>query len=56
LLTVKLDETMSASKNDNSTISRDGSLSAKLPAGLFGAGAINLLPTRPDALSTTTSS
>jgi flagellar L-ring protein precursor FlgH len=56
LLTVKLDETMSASKNDNSTITRDGSLSASLPSALFGAGAINLSPARPDALSTTTAS
>ena len=56
LLTVKLDESMSASKNDNATITRDGSLSASLPSALFGPGAININPARPDALSTTTAS
>ncbi len=54
LLTVNLNETMSASKSDTSSIKRTGEISASLPSALFGAGAINISPVRPGALTTST--
>ena len=54
VLTVQLDETMQASKSDDATITRTGTLSALLPTALFGPGALNIPMLRPDAAGATT--
>jgi flagellar L-ring protein precursor FlgH len=56
LLTVKLDESMTATKKDDTSLNRSGNISATLPSALFGPGAINISPARPNGLSTSTSS
>lgn len=56
LLTINIAENFTASKTDETKLNRDGTLSATLPSALFGAGAINIAPARPGALSTNTSS
>ena len=56
LLTVLVDDTMDATKNDTTDLKRAGSLSASLPSALFGAGAINIPAVRPGALNTSTTS
>ena len=49
VLTVTLAETMAASKSDDASVTRSGSLSALLPSALFGPGALNLPSLRPAA-------
>ena len=49
VLTVTLAETMAASKSDDASVTRTGSLSALLPSALFGPGALNLPSLRPGA-------
>jgi len=56
LLTVKLDESMTATKKDDTSLNRSGNISATLPSALFGPGAINIAPARPNGLTTSTSS
>jgi len=42
VLTIRLNETMAASKSNDAAVDRSGSVTAGLPPALFGAGALNI--------------
>lgn len=56
VLTIKLVETMAASKSNGAAMDSSGSISATLPRGLFGAGALNIPAVRTGGLDTTSDS
>lgn len=51
VLTIELNEIMSASKSNDAAMTSSGTIAATLPKALFGAGAINIPAVRPGALS-----